>query len=63
MLAAIFRSIGHDLRGQIQDEMTGNALAVKVAVRLAFGVTRLFWFPGYVPICRKMLKMAKFDLW
>ena len=23
---------------------------------------QLFWFPSYVPICRKMLNLAKFDL-
>ena len=28
-----------------------------------FAALQLFWFPSYVPICRKMLNSTKFDLW
>ena len=27
-----------------------------------FAALYLFWVPGYVPICKKLLKKVKFDL-
>ena len=50
-----------DLRSNSQDLLAKERYK---SYRMCFcGALYLFWFSSYELICRKMLKMTKFDLW
>ena len=46
-MTGLFGWKGHDLRGQIQGQRTGNTLAAKVTVRLAWNVSQSIPLPSF----------------